>query len=149
MCTYSLNDHAGDLVGVGVGGGPAVLEVTLALLCTGAVDTDRSTTVRDAPGELVVSGGLVAASHAGLVALTVDLHVLDVALAESLHGLLDGLHAALLAHRLGGDVAVKTGTVPLTGDRLGVEGDAGTELFGDTVEEEARHPELVTDCDAS
>jgi hypothetical protein len=41
---------------------------------------------------------------------------------------------------------VKTGTVPLTGNGLGVEGDDGTELFGDTVEEETGHPELVTNC---
>jgi len=88
----------------------------------------------------------VAAGHAGLIALTVDLHVLDVALAESLHGLLDVLHATLLTHSLGGDVAVKTGTVPVTGNGLGVESDDGTELFGDTVEEETGHPELVTNC---
>lgn len=54
MCTYSLDDHAGDLVGVGVGGGPAVLKVALALFGASAVDSDGSTTVRDAPGELVV-----------------------------------------------------------------------------------------------
>ena len=88
----------------------------------------------------------MATGHAGLVTLTVDFHVLDVTLAEGLHGLLDGLHATLLAHCLGGNVAVKTGTVPLAGNGLGVEGDAGTELLGDTVEDEAGHPKLVTDC---
>lgn len=88
----------------------------------------------------------MAASHAGLVALTVDLHVLDVTLAESLHGLLNVLHATLLTHSLGGDVAVKTGTIPFTGNRLGVEGHDGTELFGDTVKKEAGHPKLVTNC---
>jgi hypothetical protein len=88
----------------------------------------------------------VATGHAGLVALTVDLHVLDVTLAESLHGLLNGLHAAVLTHSLGGDVAVKTGTVPLAGNGLGVESDASTKLFGDTVKNEAGHPKLVTDC---
>lgn len=86
------------------------------------------------------------ASHAGLVALTVDLHVLGVARGQLLHGLLDGLHAALLAHGLGGDVAVKTGTVPVTRNGLGVESDAGTELFSDTVEDETGHPKFVTDC---
>jgi hypothetical protein len=54
VCTYSFNDHAGDLVGVGVGGRPAVLEVTLALLGAGAVDTDGSAAVGNAPGELVI-----------------------------------------------------------------------------------------------
>lgn len=86
----------------------------------------------------------MATGHAGLVALTVDLHVLDVTLAESLHGLLNGLHATLLTHGLGGDVAVKTGTVPLAGNGLRVEGNTGTELFGDTVKKETGHPELVT-----
>ena len=38
--THSLNDNTGDLVGVGVGGGSAVLEVTLLLLGAGTVDTD-------------------------------------------------------------------------------------------------------------
>lgn len=52
--TYSLDDHAGDLVRVGVGRGPAVLEVTLALLGAGTVDTDGGTTVGDTPGELVI-----------------------------------------------------------------------------------------------
>lgn len=52
--TYSLDDHAGDLVRVGVGRRPAVLEVTLALLGAGTVDTDRGTTVGDTPGELVI-----------------------------------------------------------------------------------------------
>jgi len=52
--TESLNDHASDLVRVGVGRGPAVLEVTLALLGAGTVDTDRGTTVGNAPRELVI-----------------------------------------------------------------------------------------------
>jgi hypothetical protein len=143
---YSLDDHTSDLIRVGVGGGPAVLEVALALLGASAVDTHRGATVGDAPGELVICSGLVAASHAGLVALTVDLHVLDVALAEGLHGLLDGFHATLLTHSLGGDIAVKTGAVPLAGNGLGVESHASTELFGNTMEQETRHPKLVTDC---
>ena len=52
--TYSLDDHTGDLVRVGVGSGPAVLEVTLALLGASTVDTDGGTTVGDTPGELVI-----------------------------------------------------------------------------------------------
>jgi hypothetical protein len=42
---------------------------------------------------------------------------------------------------------VKTGTVPLTGNGLGVERDLSTELFGNTVEEETRDPEVVTHLD--
>jgi hypothetical protein len=39
---------------------------------------------------------------------------------------------------------VQTGTVPVTLDGLGLEGDADTELLSDTVEDEAGHPEVVT-----
>jgi hypothetical protein len=41
---------------------------------------------------------------------------------------------------------VQTGTVPVTLDGLGLEGDADTELLSDTVEDEAGHPEVVTHC---
>lgn len=80
-----------------------------------------------------------------LVALTVDGNVLEVTGLQLLHVGFDDLQTTLLTGRLGGHVAVETGTVPVTGDGLGVERDADTELFGDTVEEETGHPELVTD----
>lgn len=64
-----------------------------------------------------------------------------------LHGSLNGLHAAIGTSVLGGDVGVKTGTVPVTGDGLGRKSDLGAELLSDTVEKEARHPELVTQRD--
>ena len=79
-----------------------------------------------------------------LVVLTVDGNVLNVAGLKLLHGGLNGLHTTFRTDLVGGDVGVQTGTVPVTGDGLGVEGDLGTELFGNTVEEETRHPEVVT-----
>ena len=89
----------------------------------------------------------MATSKASLVTLAVDLDVLDVTALKLLDGSLDVLHAALLAHLLGGEVAVETGTVPVTGDRLGVDGDLGAELLGDAVEKEAGEPEVIAHLD--
>lgn len=69
--------------------------------------------------------------------------MLRVAGRKLLHGLLDGLHATLSTGRLGGDVGVKTGTVPVTRDGLGSEGDLCAELLSNAVEEESGNPELV------
>lgn len=89
----------------------------------------------------------MATGKTSLVTLTVDGNVLNVTGLELLHGSLDGLHTTLSTGLVGGDVGVKTGTVPVTGDGLGVERDLSTELFGDTVEEETRDPEVVTHLD--
>ena len=83
------------------------------------------------------------ARHAVAVALAVDLDVLDVALLKLLHRGLDVLHAALGAHLGGRDVRVQARTVPVAFNGFGLEGDDDAEFFGDAVEEEARHPELV------
>lgn len=140
-----LNDDTSDLVRIGIRSRSSILEVTLAILSDLARDTNRTTTVSNTVAELIDVTGLVSAGQTGLVALTVDGDVLEVAGLELLHGGLDDLDTALLAHGLGGDVGVKTGTVPVAGDRLGVEGDDGAELFGDAVEKETGHPELVSD----
>ena len=88
------------------------------------------------------------ASHAELVVLAIDGHVLLLAASKLLHGGLDGLHAALLTGLLGRDVGVQTSAVPVTGDGLRSEGDLGTELLSDAVQDEARHPELVAHVNA-
>lgn len=135
-----LHEDAGDLVGVGIGGGTAVLEVAVALGGTLAGDTDGRATVGDAPCERVDGAGLVPAGETELVALAVDEDVyvyvrisiyvcitdglgseiltLLVAALQLLDGSLDVLHATLLAHILGGEVAVQTSTVPVTRHRL-------------------------------
>lgn len=82
-----------------------------------------------------------------LIALTVDGNVFNVARLELLHSSLDGLHATIGTGAIGRDVGVETGTVPVAGDGLGVEGDLDTKLFGDTVEEEAGHPKVVAHLD--
>lgn len=73
--------------------------------------------------------------------------MLGLAGGQLLHGGLDGLHAVVATSLVGGDVGVQTGTVPVTGDGLGRKGNLGAELLSDAVEQEARHPELVTERD--
>jgi hypothetical protein len=142
--THSLNDDTSDLVGISVGSGATILEVTLAVLSALAGDTNGATTVGNTVRELVDVTGLVATGETLLVALTVDGNVFNVAGLELLHGGLDDLHTTIGTSSVGGNVGVKTGTVPLTLDGLGVERDTDTELFGNTVEEETGHPEVVT-----
>jgi hypothetical protein len=69
---------------------------------------------------------------------------LGVAALELLDGGLNVLHATLLAHLLGGEVGVQTSTVPVTGHGLGLDRDLGAELLGDTIQQEAGQPEVVT-----
>jgi hypothetical protein len=132
----SLNNNTGDLVGAGVTGGTTVLEVTLAILGDLAGNTDGATTVGNTIAELVDATGLVTTSETLLVTLTIDGNVLNMAGLELLHGGLNDLHTTLSTHRSGRDVGVETGSVPVTLDGLGVEGDLDTKLFSDTVEEE-------------
>lgn len=135
------------MIWVGVGSGTAILKVAITLGRAFPWDTDRGAAVSDAVGEGVDRASLVTAGKALLVTLAVHGNMLGVAALELLDGGLDMLHTALLTHLLGGEVAVKTGTVPVAGNGLGVERDLGTELLGHTVEEEAREPEVVTHLD--
>ena len=54
------------------------------------------------------------------------------------------LVAAVLSHGFCGEVGVATGAVPVTGDRLRVQGDHGAELLGDAVQQVSRDPDVVT-----
>lgn len=148
LAAESLDDDASDLVRVGVGRRAAVLEVALALLGAGTIDTDGGAAVGNAPGELVVSGGLVLAGHPEHVVLAVDLHVLDLARRQLLHGRLDVLHAAVRARLLGGDVCVQTGAVPVAWNGLGRKGHLRAKFLGNALQDESRHPELVAQADA-
>ena len=71
------HDYARDLIRVGVGSGPAVLKVAVALGGTFAWNTDRRATVGDTPCELVDGTGLVATGKTELVALAVDENVCE------------------------------------------------------------------------
>lgn len=90
----------------------------------------------------------MAASETLLVALAVDGNVLLVTALELLDGSLNVLHATLNTHLLGGEVGVETGTVPVTGDGLGLNGDLGAELLGNAGQEEASEPEVVAHLNA-
>lgn len=110
-------------------------------------DTNGSTTVGNTTAELADVAGLVATSETHVIVFTVDGNVLVVPGGELLDGGLDDLHSSRFPHGLGGEVAVASGTVPVTSEGLGVEGDLDTPLLGDTDEEVASHPEMVTHRD--
>lgn len=78
------------------------------------------------------------------VVLAVNGNVLLVTSLKLLDGGLDVLHATWLTHVLAGEVAVKTSSVPVTWNWLGVERDLGTEFLGDAVEKEASKPQVIT-----
>ncbi len=86
------------------------------------------------------------AGHPQSIILSIHLDVLLVTLLELLDGGFDMLHATGLAHFDRRNIGVKTGTVPVAGDGLGMEGDLGAKLFRDAVEQKPRKPELVTHC---
>jgi len=84
-----------------------------------------------------------------LVSFSVDLDVLLVLLAELLTSSVDGLDASLLAHSLGGEVGVASCSVPVSGDGLGVDRDHHPKVLSDLVEDEAGHPEVITDLNSA
>lgn len=116
-------------------------------MSTLAWNTDGSTTVSNTIGEGIHGSGLVLAGETELVVGTINSDMFLVSAAELLESSLDVHHTTWFSHLLSGDVGVKTGTIPVTWDWLGVEGDLDTEFFGDTVEEVAGHPEVVTHLD--
>lgn len=144
----SLHNDTRNLVRVGVGRRATVLEVTVALGAAFPRNTDRGTAVRDAVCERVDRAGLVTAGKTLIIALTIDGNVLLVTGLELLDGVLNVLHATLLAHVLGREVGVEARAVPVTRNGLRVEGDLGAKLFRHAVEEEASEPEVVTHLDA-
>lgn len=103
-----------DLVRAGVGSRATILEVSEPFLGARTRNTNRSTTVSDTSGESVNGTGLVAASQAHSVVVTVDSNVLLVAFGELLNGLVDVVHTARRTHLLGGNVGVETRAVPVT-----------------------------------
>lgn len=146
--TYGLHHNTGNLVRIGVGSWSSVLEVTITIVATFSGNTDRATTVGDTRCEGVNATSLVAACKTHGVVLSVDGNVLLVAALELLDSSLNVLHTTGLAHLLAREVGVKTSSIPVTWDGLGVERDLGAELLGNSVEEETSEPEVVTHCDS-
>lgn len=90
---------------------------------------------------------LMTTSQSQLVILSIDSNVLIMSLGQLLDRRIDGLHASRFPHRLGAVVGVASGTVPVSLERFGVEGNLDAPLLGNTDEEEASHPEMVTHRD--
>lgn len=88
--------------------------------------------------------GFVTTCQAEVVVLSVDSDVLVVLLAQFLDGGVDGLDASGFAHGFRAVVGVAASTVPVALERLGMEGNLDTPLFGDADKEVASHPEVVT-----
>jgi hypothetical protein len=86
----------------------------------------------------------MSASKTHGVVLSINGNVLLVTALKLLDSSLDVLHTTWLTHLLAGEVAVKTSTVPVTWDWLGVERDLSTELLGNAVEKETSQPKVVT-----
>lgn len=107
-------------------------------------DTDRSTTVSDTRAEGSDVASFMTTSQTKIIVLSIHSDVLIVTLGQLLDSSFDVLHASGLTHGLGGIVGVATSTIPVTLERLGVEGYLETPLLGDTNEEIAGHPKVVT-----
>lgn len=107
-------------------------------------NTDRCTAVSNTVCEGIDAASLMSASKTHGVVLSINCDVLLVAAFQFLDSSLNVLHASLLAHFLAGEVAVKTGTIPIAWNWLGVERDFGAKFFSNTVEEETGQPEMVT-----
>jgi hypothetical protein len=147
--TYGLDDNTSDLVRITIAGGSPVLEVSFPLLGARTRNTNAGTTICNTPVELVDATSLVAAGQTRVITFTVDLDVLNMSALKFLHGIFDVFHTTVSTHLGGGDIGMETGTIPVAGNGLRGEGDSGAEFFSDTVEQEARHPELITHCGLS
>ena len=127
-----------------VGSGTPILQVAVTLSSDVTRNANGSTTVGDTRAEGADVTGLVATSETHVVVLSVHGDVLVVLLGEFFNSSLDVLHATLFTHGGGTVVGVTPSTVPITGQRLGVEGDLDAPLLGKAGEEVASHPEMVT-----
>ena len=127
-----------------VGSRAPVLEVSITLSSNMTRDTNGGTTVGNTRAEVANVASLVTTGETKVVVFSVDGNVLVVPLAQFLDGSLDGLHASGFTHRLGAVVGVAASAIPVTLEGLGVERDLDAPLLGNTDEEVASHPEVVT-----
>ena len=130
-----------------IGGRTPILQVTITLSSDVTGDTDGSTTVGNTRGESTDVAGLVATSETHVVVVSVNSDVFVVFLGELFDSSLNVLHTTLFTHRSGTEVGVASTTVPVTGQRLGVEGNLDAPLLGEADEEVAGHPEVVSHLD--
>jgi hypothetical protein len=136
------------LIRISIGSWSSILEITVTLVSTLPGNSDGSTAVCDAIGERVNVTSLVTASKTKGIVLSVNCNVLLMATLKLLDGSLDILHAARLAHILTREVAVKTSSVPVTRNWLGVERDLGAKLLSNAVKKETGKPKVITQLNA-
>jgi len=110
-------------------------------------NTDRGTTIGNTGAEAADVTSLMATSETHVVVISVHGDVFVVLLGEFLDRSFNDLHATLHTHASGTVVGVASSTVPVTGQRLGVEGNLDTPLLGKTDEEVTGHPEVITHLD--
>ena len=130
-----------------VRGGTPVLQVAITLSSDVTGNTNGSPTVSNARAEGSDVPSLVATGETHVVVVSVDSDVFIVLLGKLFDSSLDSLHTTLFTHGSGTEVCVASSTVPITGQRLGMEGDLDTPLLGKTGEEVAGHPEVVAHLD--
>lgn len=146
------DDSLGHDVRVAVGSRTAVLEVPAAVFVHLPRNTHTGSTVRHARREVVDARGLVATRETALIVTTATRVVGGDVFPMFARKFLDGAFDvrdphARLTHGKCAEVGVGAGSVPVAGNGLGVEGDQDAEVFGDAVQDEPCHPELVSDGD--
>jgi hypothetical protein len=142
-----VNHDAGDAIRVNVRRRATILQVTVALRVDMPGNANGSTTVSNTRAEGPNVSGLVTARQPQIIVLSVDRNVLVMPLRQLLDSSLDMYHTSGLTHGFGAVVGVATGAVPVTREGFRMERDLNTPLFGDTDEEVACHPEVVSHGD--
>lgn len=107
-------------------------------------DSDGSTTISDTRAEVTNVTCLVTARETEFVVFTIHCDVLVVTLRELLDRLVNVLPSSGLTHRECAVVGVATSTVPITLERLGVEGNFDTPLLGNANQEVTCNPKVIT-----
>ena len=87
----------------------------------------------------------MSACEAALDVVAVVRHMEVDLLRKGPAGRLDGLHVGVLAHRLGAEVGVRTGPVPVALRRLGSQADHDVVVLGDAVQQPAGDVHVVAD----
>lgn len=127
--------------------GTAVFQITMALGSHMPRDADGCTTISNTGTKGTDVTSLVTAGETEFVVFTVNGNVLIVTFREFFDRLVNVLPSSRLTHRECAVVGVAASTVPVTLERLGVEGNLDTPLLGDANQEVTSHPKMVTHGD--
>ena len=145
----SVEDHGSDDVGVDVRGWSSILDVALALIFQGLCrNPNGGSTIASTIGELVEGRGLVDARQPLIVVLAIELHMQHVLLLETLHHVLDVLHASgAFTHLLRREIGVAARAIPVRED-LGLETHDKVVQLGNALEKVASGPHVIALLDA-